>query len=168
MEAECRVKPPTVALVEDHIKGWSKARKSNISLRTFVCEIDTLCDATGVEHFKRVLEVRCGSGIFLISYVALGLAETGFGIDPTIAEQGTAPSKMAEGRALAKRLGVDVTLENQSLVFDFHGDGAEQTGGVVMPGEGGINERRFLEGSRSLSAPAQPAPAWRRSLDVVD
>ena len=122
--------------VERHIADWTYARKSNISLRTFAWEIAAIRTATGVEHFGSVLEVGCGSGIFLITCVALGLAERGVGIDPTITEHGTAQSEMAEGEALVKRLGLNVRLENRSLeaLLDEDGDGQDTYDLVVFRG----------------------------------
>ena len=109
------MKTPNVEVVEQHIRDWAQARKSNISLRTFAWEIDAIRTATGVRCFRNVLDIGCGSGIFLITCVVLGLAKRGLGFDPTIMMHVTTSQELIEGSSLVGQLALDVKLENRSL-----------------------------------------------------
>ena len=118
-------------VLEQHIEEWARARKSNISLRTFAWEIDAIRTATGVGRFRNVLEIGCGSGLFLVTCVALGLADRGSGIDPA---HGSAQSELVEGQTLAEKLALDIKLENQSMEGLLSTDGPRNYDLVVFRG----------------------------------
>ena len=78
-------------IVAGGISAWAKDNKANISLASYAVEIEAWRRLTGVQHVSRILEIGCGSGLFLVSAIALGFADSAVGVEPAIEEHGTKP-----------------------------------------------------------------------------
>ena len=78
-------------IVAGGISAWAKDKKANISLASYTAEIEAWRSLTGVQHVSRILEIGCGSGLFSVSAIALGFADSAVGVEPAIEEHGTKP-----------------------------------------------------------------------------
>ena len=70
--------------VERTIMNWSAENRANISLKSYTLEIDTWRKLMGIPCVSSMVEIGCGSGLFLVLAIAYGFAESGLGIDPNM------------------------------------------------------------------------------------
>ena len=100
------------------VSDWSRSRRADLSLRAYAGELARHARMAGVESFGQVLEVGCGSGLFLLSAVALGYADSALGVDPAIASNGTRRDELEATRRMAEKLGLADRLEFRFETFE--------------------------------------------------
>ncbi len=64
------------------IDSWAASKHAHLTLETYQAEITQWSRLTGIDRVSSVLEIGCGSGLFLLSCLALGFAQRAVGIDP--------------------------------------------------------------------------------------
>ncbi len=95
---------PAMDAVEDAIRRWAKLKGAGVSLRSYAAEIQSWKDTTRRSRVRRLLEIGCGSGLFLLCAVATGFAHRGEGIDPAEGDHGTDDRDIAETQQLLSAL----------------------------------------------------------------
>ena len=108
----------TLIPVEKAIMDWSAEKRANISLASYRLEIDTWRKLTGIDRVSRIIEIGCGSGLFLVAAIATGFAEAGLGIDPEIGAHGTDEGENAHAIALRDSLNLGDQIEFRQVTME--------------------------------------------------
>ncbi len=110
------------------IRMWAREKKANVSLACYSAEIELWRKLTGKKRVRSILEVGCGSGLFLLCAIATHFAERGEGVDPAIGEDGTEIQEMEATLALIDRLKLSdrVLLRRRHFEEMLRGDNEER------------------------------------------
>ncbi len=99
------------------VRSWALSKKANLSLASYEREIEALKTLTGLEHTPNLLEIGSGSGLFLVSAITLGFADTGIGFDPGNADDGTSLEDIRQTQGAVSDLGLTDSVRFEQKTF---------------------------------------------------
>lgn len=103
--------------LRDVIRSWALSKKANLSLSSYEREIEALKALAKLQHTPNLLEIGSGSGLFLVSAVTIGFADTGIGFDPGNPDDGTSLEDIQHTQGVVTDLGLADTVRFEQKTF---------------------------------------------------
>lgn len=101
-----------------YIDAWSVSKKTNISYESFVYEIATIQRLIGKETVDQAVEIGSGSGLFLLTAVALGFIERATGVEPSFEKDGTSSDEVDKTKEYISKLDLSERIAFTADTFE--------------------------------------------------
>jgi SAM-dependent methyltransferase len=104
--------------VARRVASWAAEKGAYTTIETYKNEWQCWTALSGGAEVSSAVEIGCGSGLFLLSAIALGYIKEGVGFDPAISDHGTDEREHCDTQNLVEQLGLSSCVRFELNSFE--------------------------------------------------